>query len=154
MFFKLFLYILLQLFIPSKVQRFPWLLTFINILRYNWSWYFSSYFSQLITDVLLKCKPQIIATQIFKLTFDQLFSRTFPTIFFLQYILHFCEFKPFSNFIFQLPVWSKHQLQYIIPNSLTENIYIVFLTWLFDYLIYKVIFYFLYLFIFFNMFQM
>ena len=75
-----------------------------------------------------------------------MFSRTFQTIFFLKYIHHFCEFKPFLNFIFQLPVWSKYQLQYIIPNIIIENTYIVFLTWLFDYLIYKVIFYLLYFF--------
>ena len=45
----------------------------------------------------------------------------------------------------QQPAWSKCQSQYIIPNSLTETIYMVFLTLSFAYLIYKVIFYFLYL---------
>ena len=45
--------------------------------------------------------------------------------------------------------WSKHLPWHIIPNSLKsflETIYIAFLTLLFDYLIYKVIVYFLYLF--------
>ena len=79
-----------------------------------------------------------------------MFSRTFQIIFFLQYLIfkRFYEFKPYLNFIFQQSVWSKHQLQYIILNNLKsflETIYIVFLALLFDYLIYKAIFYFLYL---------
>ena len=46
-----------------------------------------------------------------------MFSRTFQTIFFLQYFILF-EFKTFLNFIFWQPVWSNRQPQYIVPNSL------------------------------------
>ena len=49
---------------------------------------------------------------------------------FLLTVHHFCEFKSFLNFIFYRPVWSKHQLQYIVLDSLKrflETIYIVFL---------------------------
>ena len=53
------------------------------------------------------------------------------------------------NLHFLTPVWPKVQPQYIVPNSLKrfiETIYIVLLPLLFKYLIYKVVFYFLYLF--------
>ena len=68
-----------------------------------------------------------------------MFSRTFQTIFFLQYFILF-EFKTFLNFIFWQPVWSNRQPQYIVPNSLKsletwkKRIYCVFdfITWLFD----------------------
>ena len=68
-----------------------------------------------------------------------MFSRTFQTIFFLQYFILF-EFKPFLNFIFWQPVWSNRQPQYIVPNSLKSletrknRIYCVFdfIIWLFD----------------------
>ena len=68
-----------------------------------------------------------------------MFSRTFQTIFFLQYFILF-EFKTFLNFIFWQPVWSNRQPQYIVPNSLKSletrknRIYCVFdfIIWLFD----------------------
>ena len=66
---------------------------------------------------------------------------------FLLAALYFSEFKPILNFILQQLAWSKRQSQYIIANSLTETICMVFLTLLFAYLIYKVLFYFLYLFL-------
>ena len=66
---------------------------------------------------------------------------------FLLAALYFSEFKPVLNFILQQLAWSKRQSQYIIANSLTETICMVFLTLLFAYLIYKVLFYFLYLFL-------
>ena len=50
---------------------------------------------------------------------------------FLLAALYFSEFKPILNFILQQLAWSKRQSQYIIANSLTETICMVFLTLLF-----------------------
>ena len=91
----------------------------------------------------------IIVTQNFQINFQSIVSKNILNNFLLA-VLYFCEFKPFLNFIFPLSVWPRHQPLYIIPNSLSEKSFIVFLTVLFDYLIYKVIYYFLHLFFFFK----
>ena len=89
--------------------------------------------------------PQIIV-QNFKINFQPIVFKNSSNNF-LFAVLHLCEFKRFLNCVFHLPAWSKRHPQYIFPNSLSENIYIVFLTLSFDYLIYKVILHFLYLFL-------